>query len=147
MGLFDNLFTRETSTLPATHAEAYMAVILCAAECDGHISDSETRNITLGMMRMKLYETYTEQKRLAVYDECTRLIKREGAEPLLQRAAAILPDELRLTAFANACDLILADGIVEEREKQYLDLLLTSLKLDQETGINIVEVMLIKNRG
>ena len=41
-------------------------------------------------------------------------MKRTGPEELLAKCADVLPEELRDTAFANACDLLLADGTVLE---------------------------------
>lgn len=147
MGPFDNLFSRESAGRPLDRAEAYMAVILCAAACDGHISDSESRNVATGLMRMRLFEDWTQQKLKTVYDECERIIKRDGVEALLKKASDMMPEELRVTAFANACDLILADGMVEETEKKYLELLAETLQVDPDTAVNVAEVMILKNRG
>jgi tellurite resistance protein len=58
-----------------------------------------------------------------------------------------LPEGLRQTAFANACDIVLADGVVEDEEKEFLDHLQKALELDGDTALNIVEVMIIKNKG
>ena len=57
------------------------------------------------------------------------------------------PPELRDCAFANACDLILADGVVEDAERTFLEHLQRVLELDSDTALSIVEVMITKNKG
>jgi hypothetical protein len=59
----------------------------------------------------------------------------------------VLPEELRDTAFANACDLLLADGGIEDEEKEFLDSLQRKLEIPGDQAISIVEVMVIKNKG
>jgi tellurite resistance protein len=49
--------------------------------------------------------------------------------------------------FANACDIVLADGIVEPAEKEFLETLIEILQIDPDAALNIVEVMIWKNRG
>ena len=58
-----------------------------------------------------------------------------------------LPEELRETVFANACDIILADGVVEGEEKALLEKLQKKLELSGDEAMDIVKVMVIKNRG
>jgi tellurite resistance protein len=42
---------------------------------------------------------------------------------------------------------VLADGTVEDEEKEFLDHLQQALELDRDVALNIVEVMIIKNKG
>jgi hypothetical protein len=54
---------------------------------------------------------------------------------------------MRESVFAVATDLILVDGVVSLEEKEFLNDLYQALNLDSEVATQIVEVMLIKNRG
>ena len=58
-----------------------------------------------------------------------------------------LPEELHETAFANACDLVLADQGIEDEEKEYLSDLQRRLGLEREQALKIFKIMVIKNRG
>ncbi|QVL31967.1 tellurite resistance TerB family protein [Telmatocola sphagniphila] len=147
MGLFDNLFSDEQPFANFGTGEAYVAVLQCAAACDGIVAESESRSLASGLLRMKLFRDWPAHKIQAVQDECEKILKHKGVEGLLKMATPLLPDELRVTAFANACDLILADGIVEDVERKYLELLCEHLQIDQDTAMNVAEVMIIKNRG
>ena len=66
-------------------------------------------------------------------DTLFRLLKRDGVLGLADRCAAAVPPELRDCAFANACDLILADGVVEDAERAFLEHLQRVLELDPDT--------------
>jgi tellurite resistance protein len=66
---------------------------------------------------------------------------------VLEAAAKALSPELRQTAFVLAADLVLADGVVEEKEKQFLEEFQKTLQIDPELAVKTVEVMVVKNRG
>jgi tellurite resistance protein len=54
---------------------------------------------------------------------------------------------MRETAFAVATDLALADGEIASREKDVLTKIQQSLGIPEDKAVNIIEVMLIKNKG
>ena len=147
MGLFDNIFGGSTAAKTIGKAEAFAGILLGASACDGHISDEETGSLLTTVGRMKLYEGITENKWRSIVDQLFKILKKDGPEGLLNRCAKALPDELRDTAFANACDIILADGVVEDEEREYLDKVQKALEIDGDTALTIVEVMIIKNKG
>ncbi len=59
----------------------------------------------------------------------------------------VLQADLRETAFAVAADLTLADGVLAKGEKDILTKIQESLDVPEDKAANIIEVMLIKNRG
>jgi hypothetical protein len=75
------------------------------------------------------------------------VLKKQGADALVDACAQTLPSELRNAAFANACDIVLADGVVEADEKAFIDRLRTKLQIDAETAKMIAGVMVVKNKG
>jgi hypothetical protein len=54
---------------------------------------------------------------------------------------------LREAAFAVATDLVLAEGIVAEEERTFLNDLYQALGVSNEIAIQVIQVILIKNRG
>ena len=58
-----------------------------------------------------------------------------------------MPQQLRETVFANACDIILADGVVEPDEKAFMEKLRDKLAIDKATALEIAQIMVVKNRG
>ena len=147
MGLFDNLFGGAKSGKELTKAEAFCGVLLSAVASDGHISDEEVRGLCTILGRMRLYDNWTNDKFNSMINRMLGMIKREGPEEVLGRCAPALPEDMRETAFANACDLLLADGGIEDAEREFLDSLQRKLEISGDQAISIVEVMVVKNRG
>jgi hypothetical protein len=75
------------------------------------------------------------------------VLKRGGPEKLLDKCHPAVPPELRETAFANACDIVLVDGVVEDDEKSFIDDLMIKFEMDRKRAKSIVQVMVYKNHG
>jgi len=147
MGLFDNIFGGSAASKPLTKAEAFAGILLGAVASDGHYSDEEVHGLFTILARMKLYENWTGEKMSSMMNKLQSAHKKLGADKFLANVSETLPEDLRETAFANACDLVLADGVVEDEEKEFLDKLQKALDITGDTALDIVQVMIIKNRG
>ena len=148
MGLFDNLFSdKESGSRDLTRQEAFAGILLAASACDGHTADAEVKSLFTTTERMRMFENVSANKWNSMMDVLLKFLNKEGPLKLVDRCSQALPEGLRQTAFANACDIVLADGTVEEEEKEFLDHLQKALELDGDTALNIVEVMIIKNKG
>lgn len=53
---------------------------------------------------------------------------------------------MKLTAFACSVDIALADGVLEEKEKDVINQLAEKLNIPENVAVPIIEVMLIKNK-
>jgi uncharacterized tellurite resistance protein B-like protein len=130
-----------------TRQEAFAGILLAAAAADGHIADEEARSLWTTIERMNLYEKFTPDRFNKMMDNLLKILKKGGPELLVDKCVPALPDKLRETAFANACDLVLADGVVEDEEKELIELLQNRLEIPGDEAMDIVKVMVIKNRG
>ena len=61
--------------------------------------------------------------------------------------AAALPENLHRAAFANAVNQVLADGVVEDEEKEFINKLRRALNLAGDDAQMIAKVMMWKNQG
>lgn len=147
MGLFDKVLGNNTVKELMTPAEAFAAITLSAIASDGYISEDETRALTVTLSRMKLYRSYSNDVMEQMFDKLLGILRYEGMNGLFDIAKESLPYEMRESAFAVASDLILADGVIAVEEQEFLNDLYQALSLDSEVATQIVEVMLIKNRG
>src|SRR5688572_1952194 len=147
MGLFDSLFGSGKEKREMTKAEAFAGVLLSAVASDGHISDEEARGLCTILGRMKLYDNWSSDKFNSMINRLIGMLKRMGPEEVLAACAPVLSSEMRETAFVNACDLLLADGGIEEEEKVFLDSLQKRLGISGDQALSVVEVMIMKNRG
>jgi len=127
--------------------EGFAGVLLCSSACDGHIGDEEAQSLGLILRQMKLYERLTPQQFSSLQDRLLGELRRGGPEKLLEKCHPAVPPELRECAFANSVDIVLADGVVEQEEREFIDQLQSKLEIEDKRAKVIVQVMVYKNHG
>jgi hypothetical protein len=147
VGLFDALFGGGGGDKTVTKQEAFTGLLLAAAACDGHIAEEEAQGLWTAIERMKLFANYTPDKFNKMMDTLLKILKKGGPDLLVDKCVPALPEELRATVFANACDLVLADGVVEAEEKAFIEKLQNRLGIPGDEAMDIVRIMVIKNQG
>jgi uncharacterized membrane protein YebE (DUF533 family) len=148
MGIFGPLFgAAELRERDLTVAEGFLGILLGAAACDGVVAEVERQAILALTERLRLFATLSPPRRTQMTTQLIDLLERDGAARFLLRCAAAIPDELRSCVFANACEIILLDGVVTVAEKRYLDSLQHELRLDPRWALTVVDVLIAKNTG
>jgi hypothetical protein len=147
MGLFDNFFGTQKESQEMAVQEAFAGILLGAAASDGHIADEEAEGLWVTLSRMRMFDSWTGQQFSHMMDRLVKILKRHDVDGLLDRCVASLPQKMHETAFANACDIVLADGVVEADEEEFLEKLQRKLDVSGDEALTIVEVMIIKNKG
>jgi uncharacterized membrane protein YebE (DUF533 family) len=147
VGLFDSLFGGMESSRKLTPQESFAGILLAASACDGHISDEEASNVTAAVGRMRLFQRVNEKEFASVMDKLLGILKKKGADVLIDGCCESLPKDLVNAAFANACNIVLADGVVDQEEKDFIEALKTKLAVEPGTAKAIAQVMVIKNKG
>lgn len=99
------------------------------------------------IQRLRIYDNFSDQAFNKLFDKLFRILKSQGAGALVKASAEELSEELRLTAFACAVDIALADGVLEDSEKDIINQLASALAIPENTAVSIIEVMLIKKQG
>lgn len=127
--------------------EGFAGILVAASACDGHSSDEEVRGVMKILGRMNLYSRLSDQNFGNMMDRVLGVLKKGGPEKLIQKAVPAVPPELRETAFVNACDVVLADGVVEDDEKEFIDQMMRQLEIDESRAKTIIKVMVYKNKG
>ena len=84
-----------------------------ASGCDGHIADEEVGGLVTALLRMKLYQRFSDKHYNQMLNKLHGTLKRKGVDTLIDACVDALPENLRETAFANACDIVLADGVAK----------------------------------
>lgn len=148
MALFDKISGTQSQVQEAlSSAEAFAAITLAATASDTYLSDEEARGISSALSRMKLFRSYSNDVINRMFDKLLGILRREGIDTLFNIAKESLPYDLREAAFAVATDLVLADGVVTQEEQEFLNDLYQALGISGDVATQIVQVMLIKNRG
>jgi tellurite resistance protein len=137
-----------TATLVAfSPQEAYAAITILAIASDGYLANEELDAINSHLSRMHLFHHFRPETMQRMYTKLFDIMRTDGPELLLESAKQTLPIELRESAFAMCCDLTLADGMMSQDEKQFLQQLHRILDIADETADRILSVMHIRNRG
>ena len=135
MGLFDDTLGESKST-PVTKEMAFLGILMAADFSDGNVSEDEVRQFGGTIVRMKLYKDMAEGQVNRLIDRAAGIIKRSGVTAALEKFAAALPENLHRPVFANACNQILADGVVEDEEKEFINNLRKALNLPEGAAID-----------
>lgn len=148
MGLFDTTLGTESQTLVTlSPAEAFAAITLAATATDGYLTKDEADCISSTLSRMKLFRNYSSELMNKLFDKILSILRRDGMNTLFDIAKESLSQDLREAAFAVAADMVLIDGMVAEEEKNFLNDLYHALGVSSEIAVQIVQVILIKNRA
>ncbi|MBD2522664.1 tellurite resistance TerB family protein [Nostoc sp. FACHB-133] len=148
MSLFNAVLGTENQTQAALNsAEAFAVIVLAATASDGYLSVEQANSITFVLSRMKLFTGYPHEMMNRLFDQILGILKGDGFNALFDAAKDSLSQDLREVAFAVATDLVLAEGVVAEEEKSFLNDLYQALGVSREIALQIMQVILIKNRG
>lgn len=147
MGLFDKIFKLVPQEEKLTQQEAFAGIALAMAGADGSISQSEWEGIVSYIRRLRLYDNFSGPAFDKMFDKLFRILKNQGAGALVAASVEGLSEDFKLTAFACAVDIALADGVLEEEEKSIINQLAESLKIPENTAVSIIEVLIIKNKA
>jgi tellurite resistance protein len=148
MGLLDAVLgTEHQAQVLLNPAEAFAVIILAATASDGYLSIEQANCITSVLSRMKLFKSYSGDLMNRLFEKILGILQQDDFNFLFNAAKESLSPDLREAAFAVASDLVLAEGIVAEEEKNFLNDLYQALGISREMAIQILQVILIKNRG
>ena len=147
MGIFDQAFSQAAKTEDFNAQEAFAGIAVAMAGADGSIAESEWEGIVNYIRRLRLYDNFSGPAFDKMFDKVFRVLRNEGPAALVAASASAIPDDLKLTAFACAVDIALADGVVEDEEKEVIGQLAAALNIPEQTAIQIIEVLVIKNKA
>ncbi|MDY3068433.1 MAG: tellurite resistance TerB family protein [Parabacteroides sp.] len=146
MGLFDKIFQSVSEDTKLTQQEAFAGIAVAIAGADGSIAVSEWDGIVNYIRRLSIYDNFSGPAFDKLFDKLFKILKNKGVGALVKSSAEVLSDDLKLTAFACAVDIALADGVIEEEEKNVINELSEALEIPEKTAVSIIEVMIIKNK-
>ena len=146
MGLFDKIFQSVSEDTKLTQQEAFAGIAVAIAGADGSIAVSEWDGIVNYIRRLRIYDNFSGPAFDKLFDKLFKILKNKGVGALVNSSAEALTDDLKLTAFACAVDIALADGVIEDEEKNVINELAQALEIPEKTAVSIIEVMIIKNK-
>ncbi len=108
----------------------YTMVLMSAADSD--MTDEEMRVIGNIVRHLPVFHDYDEAGLPAAAAGCAELLAEEdGLDRAIDVIKGALPQNLRETAYALACDVVAADGEANQEELRLLEILRHRLDIDR----------------
>lgn len=106
----------------------YTMVIMSAADRD--MSDAELNEMSDLVVHLPIFRDFDKSQISKTSGACVEMLKGEdGIDKILKLVRAALPEKLRETAYALACDVAAADGKVTVEESRLLELIRYELQI------------------
>jgi len=116
-----------TSTISHHTALVYTMVLVSAADSD--MTDSELFTIGEIVRTLPVFRDYDPEHLTKAAEDCAELLGQDGGlETVVELINEALPEKLRETAYAMACDVAAADGSVGQEELKILQFLRHELR-------------------
>ena len=108
----------------------YTMVLMSAA--DNEMTDSELFTIGDIVRRLPVFEGFDPDQLPKTAEDCADILGQEGGlDTVIALVRDTLPQRLRETAYAVACDIAAADGSVEPEEARLLEMLRHGLEIER----------------
>lgn len=113
--------------------DALVAVMIATSAADETIRTAELVQISTIVDNLPVFAAYDEERMRCVGEMVMRLVEEEedGLDRLFETVKGALPDRLRETAYALACDVAAADGRITEGEARMLEEIRHELGVDR----------------
>jgi uncharacterized tellurite resistance protein B-like protein len=120
------------------HHVALLYAMVVGAAADGSLSDSELETIRDIVKHLPVFADFEQGNLAQVASAATDLLTEDdGLDVVMSQIKENLPDRLRATAYALACDVVAADGEATQEELRYLEMLRHEINVDRLTAAAI----------
>lgn len=107
----------------------YLMVLVSASDAD--MSDDELETIGENVRYLPIFRDFDTSRLLQVTEECMALLSdADGLAKALETVRSALPQPLRETAYAVACDIAAADRKISREELRLLEMIRDHLEID-----------------
>ena len=114
------------------HHEGLIYTMVLASAADREMSDPELRSIGDMVRTLPIFLDLDEKEIPAVTAACAEMLNHDdGLDTVLDFIKDTLPEKLRETAYAIACDIVAADLAASQEELRLLEMLRFRLKIDR----------------
>jgi uncharacterized tellurite resistance protein B-like protein len=114
----------------------YVMVLMSAA--DSNMTDRELFTIGEIVRTLPIFRDYNADLLPKAAEDCAEMLAQDGGlDAVLETVKDALPDHLRVTAYAMACDVAAVEGKLKEEEIRLLEFLRHKLDIDRLTAAAI----------
>lgn len=116
---------------PIDHHTALIYTMVLVSAAEGVMSDAEVETIGRLVRYLPIFRDFDHDRLTEVGEDCTYLLRQDdGLDQAIDLIAEALPQRLRETSYALACDIAAADGDLAEEELNLLHMLRAGLSVD-----------------
>ena len=106
------------------HQTALIYTMVLMSASDRDMTDRELKTIGEIIEFLPVFDGYDREGLTQVANDCAELLTQEdGLDEALDQIAEGLPEKLRETAYALACEVAAADGVVSQEEMRLLEMM------------------------
>lgn len=115
-----------------SHHDALIYTMVLVSAADSNMSDAELQTMGRIVSNLPVFRDFDVDTLPRVASDCAALLQRDdGLDAALDAMLAALPENLRETAYAVACDVAAADGHVQIEELRLLQLIRERLNIER----------------
>jgi uncharacterized tellurite resistance protein B-like protein len=140
MGLFDKTYKSTALTYtPRNEQEAWIAIMHACIAVDEEVAEEELEELSETLAHKPLFEGH----QIREYYRTVLLAHAEfGSKQLIDRSADQVSPANRPALFAASIELLLADGLLAEPEKELFHYLASALDLEEKVAQKIINSLL-----
>ncbi|MDA1132872.1 MAG: tellurite resistance TerB family protein [Proteobacteria bacterium] len=114
------------------HQAALIYAMVIASAADSDMTDSEMSRIGEIVSHLPVFRSFDLNRLPEIASDCAVLLSDEdGLENAFEVMRGALPERLRETAYALACDVVAADGTAAQEELRLLEIMRHALDIDR----------------
>ena len=114
------------------HQAALIYAMVMASAADSDMTDSELSRIGEIVSHLPAFASFDTERLPEIANDCAILLSDEdGLDKAFEAMRDALPDRMRETAYAVACDVVAADGSAAQEELRLLELMRHALDIDR----------------
>ncbi len=146
MSFFGKLFGDGGEITSLNQQESFVGVLYAIIAADGTITQEEGQDFMTMVTRAKIMSSITNNQWRDIINKMSKLMKKGGAEAIVNLAVKNIPEDLKAGVFCYACELVFADGYADPDEQKILDIVKRELSIDDDLAYKVAEVVMIKNK-
>ncbi len=146
MGLFNSFFKTtpiEYSFKPKNEQDAWVCIFYACAAIDGDCSQIEIEALSRTFVDKTIFNGHDT---IAYYEKAIEANTKIGGKALIEKCAEFIAEENKNTVYTICCEVVLADGKLDDEEKHILEFIAEVLNISDEEAIKIIVVMLHRNK-
>jgi len=144
MSIFDKTYKSTAVTYsPQNEQEAWLAIMHACIAVDDDVADAELEELAQILASKALFEGHDVR---AYYKTILYAHAQIGSKRLIDNSVEKISPDNKANLFAVTIELLLADGLIAEKEEELITYVYSALELDTAVAKNIIQTFLAKIR-